>query len=202
MITTLEEQNFNEAEKLRSIANALSDIRANSSLLLGPAFLLFGPNWPLAITTAGVATTDRLDGDLARRAAQILEEPTTVEGSVKDHEADRRLTFGLLGFTAARDIVDGNLASAAIVGGVIAISSWREISMAKIRNLAEAEGKRTDAIYINKLKAAGLMTALAFGMSPLVEKPHGKAARNLGLIASTVLGVVGMYKFKNKLVDS
>jgi phosphatidylglycerophosphate synthase len=184
---------------MRVLANNLSDLRSTSSFVIGPMLLMQGPNWPLAITTACVAATDRIDGDLARYAANILGESTTVEGSKKDHIADRKLTFGLLGFTAVKDFIDGHKASALTVASIISVSAWREIQMAKIRVNAEAEGKRTDAIMVNKLKATGLMASLAFGISPLVENKRGRNIRNVGFAASTILGIYGMKKFQQKL---
>lgn len=202
MLQPQDVQNYDLAMELRRRADRWTKLREEAALPIGAAMVAFGPNWPLAAATAVAGISDYYDGLDGRKSNELLGIPSDNEKSEKDHRADKKLTYSLLGATLVRDLVERHWVSAGFVGTTIGALAIRDKKQAALRGQANREQKSVSAIEINRKKTVVLLGACIVGVSPLGKSKVGRFTRNIGLAVGTGMGIKGYFDFKKHLRDA
>jgi CDP-diacylglycerol--glycerol-3-phosphate 3-phosphatidyltransferase len=146
-----------EPSALATPANAITTVR----LLATPPVLILivhlGVSWGAALAWAAVASTDFLDGWVARRQG------ATTSGAFLDPLADKVLVLGALGALAATGLASW-LPVLLIAGREVAISAYRSV-MAR-------QGISVPARPLAKGKTASQDLAVGLILVPLSGLPH------------------------------
>jgi CDP-diacylglycerol--glycerol-3-phosphate 3-phosphatidyltransferase len=146
---------------LATPANAITAIRLLATPPLLVLIIQLGISWAAALAWAAVASTDFLDGWVARRQG------ATTSGAFLDPLADKVLVLGALVALAATDLTSW-------VPVVLIFA--REVTISVYRSAAGRRGVSVPARPLGKLKTATQDLAVGFILLP----PTGLHARWLG----------------------
>lgn len=164
-------------------ANAITAIR----LFATPPVLLLivhlGVSWQAALAWTAVASTDFLDGWVARRQG------ATTSGAFLDPLADKVLVLGALGALAATGLA--SWVPVVIIAG-------REVTISVYRSVVGRNGISVPARPLAKCKTAVQDLAVALILLPLTGQDHPGIGQAL-LWVSAVLAVVSGAQY---LIDS
>jgi CDP-diacylglycerol--glycerol-3-phosphate 3-phosphatidyltransferase len=164
-------------------ANAITTVR----LLATPPVLLLivhlGVSWQAALAWAAVASTDFLDGWVARRQG------ATTSGAFLDPLADKVLVLGALGALAATGLA--SLVPVIIIAG-------REVTISVYRSIVGRNGTSVPARPLAKCKTAAQDLAVALILLPPTGRDHPGIGQAL-LWISAGLAVVSGAQY---LIDS
>jgi phosphatidylglycerophosphate synthase len=165
---------------LRAAADALAVARIVAGPPVAAYIALTAPeerSWKVGAATAAVASTDLLDGWLARKAG------TTARGGWLDQMADK--AFVLPGMVALS--FNGELPAIYPAEKLV-----RDVGVTALRRRAASRGKNVDAGLIGKRKTFAQMAALSAGASPLAQQP-GLLRRGFSNAAALSLTSFGDY---------
>jgi len=146
-----------EPSALATPANAITIVR----LLATPPILFLivhlGVSWGAALAWAAIASTDFLDGWVARRQG------ATTSGAFLDPLADKVLVLGAL----------GALASTGLVSWVpVLLIAGREVAVSGYRSVVARHGVSVPARPLAKLKTAAQDLAVGLILMPLTGLHH------------------------------
>ncbi len=185
-----------QAELLQRTADWLSDTRGDGGITLGVVAAIEGPSVPLAAAAGVLAIFDKVDGWMAKKAASLLDQPTTHEGSERDHRADKRYYYGLMGGLALYELRKGNTLKSAFYVGNMAVVGWRDYKMAQVREEAHAHGKDTKAPLINKYKTVLQMGGITLASGLAKHIPGGNKSARTTIAAGTAMAVGTYQRFR------
>lgn len=136
---------------------------------------------------------------LARKLDPNVETPYM--GGERDHLADKRYTYSLLGGLAARAMLESDTRDASFMLAVLGVNMARDSLMQHERNAARSVNPliNTNAIWINKWKTALLMAGANMAVSKWGSHGKGRAISRTLLTAGTGTGIVGYFKFRRLL---
>jgi CDP-diacylglycerol--glycerol-3-phosphate 3-phosphatidyltransferase len=164
-------------------ANAITTVR----LLATPPVLLLilhlGVSWQAALAWVAVASTDFLDGWVARRQG------ATTSGAFLDPLADKVLVLGALGALAASGLA--SWVPVIIIAG-------RELTISVYRSVVSRNGISVPARPLAKCKTAAQDLAVALILLPATGLDHPGIGQTL-LWVSAVLAVISGAQY---LIDS
>lgn len=142
-----------QAHWLRRGADGLCYSRILAAPILA-SYIIAKPDFKstkLAATVSLLYGTDKLDGIMARHAANIIGQDTTRASAELDQKADKILTTALFGAVIIREYLNGNNNYAKMLAADIAIDGVRNIIVNNKRNNA-TEGVDVAAQEIGKQK--------------------------------------------------
>lgn len=158
---------------LATPANALTIARLAGTPLVMGVYVATGPAWPVVALWVFLASSDGLDGFVARRQG------ATRSGAFLDPLADKLLVLGMLALLAAQGTF-GWLP--------VALIAAREVSMSAYRSMVGRRGISVPARRAGKLKALAEDVTVAVAVAPITAGDH--ALVGLLLWASVVLAYV------------
>jgi hypothetical protein len=135
---------------------------------------------------------DKADGFFAEWGSIVLGRPTTHEGSERDHKADKRFYYALMGGLALYELRVKNYATATFLVGNMAVVAWRDNEMKTEREIAHEQGFDTSAPRINKWKTTFQMTGIVAKSLPV----ENNAGPNALITGGTALAVKTYLMFK------
>ncbi|MDQ2729924.1 MAG: CDP-diacylglycerol--glycerol-3-phosphate 3-phosphatidyltransferase [Actinomycetota bacterium] len=164
-------------------ANGITLIRLLATPVVLVAVLRFGPAWGTFLAWVALASTDFVDGWVARRQG------ITTSGAFLDPLADKFLVLGALVALAA----GGQIGwwPLALIGG-------REVIISAYRSVLARQGISVPARPLGKAKTAAQDVAIAFLLLPVTGVGHAWLGRDL-LWVAVVLAVVSGAQY---LLDS
>jgi CDP-diacylglycerol--glycerol-3-phosphate 3-phosphatidyltransferase len=164
-------------------ANAITAVRLLATPLVLLLILHLGVSWQAALAWAAVASTDFLDGWVARRQG------ATTSGAFLDPLADKVLVLGALGALAATGLA--SWVPVVIIAG-------REVTISVYRSVAGKNGISVPARPLAKCKTAAQDLAVGLILLPATGLDHPGVGQAL-LWISAVLAVVSGAQY---LLDS
>jgi CDP-diacylglycerol--glycerol-3-phosphate 3-phosphatidyltransferase len=164
-------------------ANAITAVRLLATPLVVLLIVHLGVSWEAALAWAAVASTDFLDGWVARRQG------ATTSGAFLDPLADKVLVLGALGALAATGLA--SWVPVIVIAG-------REVTISVYRSIAGRNGISVPARPLAKCKTAAQDLAVAFILLPPTGLDHPGIGQAL-LWISAVLAVVSGAQY---LIDS
>lgn len=176
---------------LRRAADGLCRGRILAAPILA-GYILAKPDYKspkLAGLVAGLYMTDKIDGIMARKAAKILDEPTTRASAELDQKADKILTTGLFSAIIGRECLNGNKAYARSLATDIAIDGVRNIIVNKARENAP-EGVNVAAQESGKYKQMLFVFGAVSAASSLTSTTPSEIAGQLNASESAVLDIM------------
>lgn len=164
-------------------ANGITLVRLLATPVVLVAVLRFGPTWGTFLAWVALASTDFVDGWVARRQG------VTTSGAFLDPLADKFLVLGALVALAA----GGQIGwwPLALIGG-------REVIISAYRSVLARQGISVPARPLGKAKTATQDVAIAFLLLPVTGVDHAWLGRDL-LWVAVVLAVVSGAQY---LLDS
>lgn len=155
-------------------ANGITLIRLLATPVVLIAVLRFGPTWGTFLAWVALASTDFVDGWVARRQG------VTTSGAFLDPLADKFLVLGALVALAA----GGQIGwwPLALIGG-------RELIISAYRSVLARQGISVPARPLGKAKTAAQDVAIAFLLLPLTGVSHAWLGQDL-LWVAVVLALV------------
>jgi CDP-diacylglycerol--glycerol-3-phosphate 3-phosphatidyltransferase len=163
-------------------ANAITMLRLLATPFMVVLIVAFGPSWGNLVVWVGLASTDFIDGWVARR-----EGPTT-SGAFLDPLADKALVLGALVALAAT----GRVSWLPVV--LVAV---RELAMSAYRSALSRRGISVPARPLAKAKTATQDLAVGLILVPEIGRHHQAVGSDV-LWVAVVLAVVS---FAQYLVD-
>lgn len=200
-----------KARWLQRIADGLSLTRA----LAGPAFAAYIAKSreyrtvPTVVAIGVIATTDYLDGKLARKAkAYRAAERSSEQGAWLDQMADKVFVHGLMGGMAIHAARKGDKTQAGILFANQAVQFARDTWVTGIRSKAQEHDIPTGARWLGKVKTATTLTALAVKALPTTPRYESSqtwtaiAGVTAGTALSVVSGVTLAYELQEQIKSS
>lgn len=168
-----------EASALATPANAITLFRLLAAPVVVALIVEVGVSWATVAVWVGVASTDFVDGWVARRQG------TTTSGAFLDPLADKVLVLGAL----------GALAASGRVGWVpVAVIAAREVLISAYRTVVARHGISVPARPIAKAKTAVQDLAIVALLVPGIGSAHPEIGRVL-LWVAVVLAVVSALQY-------
>ncbi|HEY5667527.1 MAG TPA: CDP-alcohol phosphatidyltransferase family protein [Candidatus Saccharimonadales bacterium] len=183
--------------RLQRSADALCHARRIGGLAVG-TLNLFTPYGRTLAATAAVMTvyaTDKLDGMLARRGANLLGRPTTPEGKKLDQSVDKQTHLSIAGSQAIQAYMRGQWVFGTVIMGNLIVQRWRDGIVNSKRELAAqvalatGEPIHTGSIPSSQRKLAAQAAADIGTESPLAELASGRAALGVTHCVCTKLSI-------------
>jgi CDP-diacylglycerol---glycerol-3-phosphate 3-phosphatidyltransferase len=160
-------------------ANAITMVRLLATPLMVVLIVTFGPSWGNVAVWAALASTDFLDGWMARR-----EGPTT-SGAFLDPLADKALVLGALAALAD---------SGRVSWLPVAVIAAREIAMSAYRSALSRRGVSVPARPLAKAKTATQDLAVGLILIPAIGRHHVSVGRDV-LWVAVILAVVSFAQY-------
>lgn len=183
-------RNENVAKWLRRGADSLCLGRIVSAPILA-GYILATPDYrspKLASLIAGLYMTDKVDGIMARKAANILGEETTRASAELDQKADKILTTSLFASIVTREYLNGNNSYAKSLAVNLTIDGLRNIIVNRSRRNAP-EGVDIAAQEAGKYKQMCFVLGVISATIPITI-PHQEITDQLDPGESLVLDIV------------
>ncbi len=157
-------------------ANGITLVRLLATPVVLVAVLRFGPTWGTFLAWVALASTDFVDGWVARRQG------VTTSGAFLDPLADKFLVLGALVALAA----GGQIGwwPLALIGG-------REVIISAYRSVLARQGISVPARPLGKAKTAAQDVAIAFLLLPATGVAHAWLGRDLLWVAVALALVSG-----------
>lgn len=149
-------------------ANAITMLRLLATPVMVVLIVTFGPSWGNVAVWAALASTDFLDGWMARR-----EGPTT-SGAFLDPLADKALVLGALAALAD---------SGRVSWLPVAVIAAREIAMSAYRSALSRRGVSVPARPLAKAKTATQDLAVGLILIPAIGRHHVAVGRDVLWVA-------------------
>lgn len=149
-------------------ANAITLIRVLGTPVMILLIVDLGPSWPAVLVWAALASTDSLDGWVARRQG------ATSSGAFLDPLADKCLVLGAL----------ATLAAVGSVGWVpVIVIAVRELAISAYRSMVARRGVSVPARPLAKAKTATQDLAITLLLLPGLGDNHTWVGRDLLWVA-------------------
>jgi CDP-diacylglycerol--glycerol-3-phosphate 3-phosphatidyltransferase len=146
-----------EPSALVTPANLITAVRLVATLPLLVLIIQLGVSWVTVVAWVAVASTDFLDGWIARRQG------ATTSGAFLDPLADKVLVLGALGALAAAEMV--SWVPVALIAG-------REAAISAYRSAVARQGTSVPARPLAKLKTAAQDVAIGLLLLPATGHHH------------------------------
>ncbi len=197
---------------LQNSANGLSDMRSDTAPLIAK-HILSKPDyhsWGLAGFVLSTHLTDKVDGRLAGMRKKLMKQleaigrPITDQavldaiavGGKKDERSDKRVNHSIFGAVAAREMLNGHVAYAGLIGGADTAMYGRDRYVSRKRDEAATNGVNGDARQLGKWKQALLVAAQVVAVSPLARPKNsgeglrvGRAVAAIGMLGGTAMSL-------------
>lgn len=165
-----------EPSALITPANAITAIRLLATLPVLMLIVHLGVSWQAALAWAAVASTDFLDGWVARRQG------ATTSGAFLDPLADKVLVLGALGALAATGLASWL---------PVLIIAGREVTISIYRSVVGRNGISVPARPLAKCKTAAQDLAVGFILLPATGLHHPGIGQSLLWISAGLAVVSG-----------
>lgn len=143
----------------------------------------------LAATVAGLYATDKLDGVMARQAANLVGEQTTRKSAELDQKSDKILTTSLYIAVIIREYLNGERDYAKALAVDTTLDIGRNIIVNRKRSNAP-EGVQVEARPSGKQKQLFYVLGAVAATSPLADIPEGQEMVEHIVDAATTLSVI------------
>lgn len=160
-------------------ANAITTARLAATPVMVVLIAALGPSWTCLVVWVVLASTDFLDGWVARR-----EGPTT-SGAFLDPLADKALVLGALAALAA---------SGRVGWWPVALIAGREVAMSLWRSVLSRQGVSVPARPLAKAKTATQDLAIGLVLLPAIGRHHPGVGEGL-LWVAVVLALVSFAQY-------
>lgn len=179
------------ARWLRRGADGLCYARIAAAPVLA-SYIIANPDYKspqLAATIAGLYSTDKLDGVMARQAAKLVGESTVRKSAELDQKSDKILTTSLYLAVIIREYLNGERDYAKALALDTTLDIGRNIIVNRKRSSAP-EGVKVDALPSGKQKQLLYVLGVVGATSPLAEFPEGQDMVEHLVDAATTLSVI------------